>query len=140
MGGFPGNRFGMFLGLLRGVSRRAADQVRSDKDSTDSTQHRSTSAEPWITRRDFFRYSNRQFMVLIITLSLCFAVNRHNNVDDLVFVLRFMMSPTFLWILLTLVGMWLVPREIRKSQGITTARQNDARSERTKADARRVAD
>ncbi len=79
-------------------------------------------------------------MVLIITLSLCFAANRHNNIDDLVFVLRLVMSPTFLWILLNLVALWLIPHVIRKSQGITTARQNDAPSKHTKAEARSVAD
>ncbi|SIO45076.1 hypothetical protein SAMN05444166_4832 [Singulisphaera sp. GP187] len=65
------------------------------------------------TRRDFFRYSNRQFMILISTLSLCFAVNRHNNIDDLIFILGFIMSPTFLWGLLILLALLFMVWNLR---------------------------
>jgi len=36
--------------------------------------------------RDFFRFSIRQFFVLIVCLAVCVAVNRNNRGRDLAFV------------------------------------------------------
>ena len=122
MSELPGDRSDLFLGRLRDISRLASEQELSHQNSTDSPRHQSVPNERLTTRRDFFRYSNRQCMILISTLSLCFAVNRHNHVDDLLFVLKSIMSPTFLWILLIPVALLIMARAYRKSKRVTTTR------------------
>lgn len=73
-------------------------------------------------RRDFFRYSNRQFMLLICTLSVCFAVNRQNHIDDFIFALKFAPGRMAFWIVLPLVVLLLMARAIRKFQNKSVAR------------------
>jgi hypothetical protein len=56
-------------------------------DQTNRVQHRSVAAGGLTRRHVFFRFSTRQCMVLIITLSVCFAVNRKNYIDDFIYVM-----------------------------------------------------
>jgi hypothetical protein len=107
---------------LRDTSTCATEQDQSHQNSTVPLPHQSTPTERLTARRDFFRYSNRQFMILIITLSLCFAANRHNQVDDLVFLLRSVVSPTFLLTMMTLVAVLLSARAHRESRRVRAGR------------------
>lgn len=89
MSGFPGSRTGPVLRPPHDPTQFKAEFILSQEGTMmDVVRHPVQAEAHPKERRDFFRYSNRQFMVLISTLSLCFAVNRQNNIDDLFFVLK----------------------------------------------------
>ena len=63
--------------------------------------------------RDFFRFSIRQILVLVVTLSLCLAVNRDNGFLDVfkwivVLPLFAVFSPPFV---LIFIRFWQVRRD-----------------------------
>ena len=83
---FAGKRIERIPDRLRAVSRLAAEQDCSLDNQTDPARQRPIAAAGLTTRQVFFRFSTRQSMLLVITLSVCFAVNRNNRSDDLLFI------------------------------------------------------
>jgi hypothetical protein len=97
-----GKRIEKFSDRLHAISQLAAEQGSSLDRQTDPAQHRSVAA-PGLTRwQVFFRFSTRQCMFLIITLSMCFAVNRNNHIDDLIFLFSMIFNPIFILYLIVL--------------------------------------
>jgi hypothetical protein len=80
----------------------------------DPAPERSTAAATLTRRQVFFRFSTRQSMFLLVTLSICFAFNRHNHFDDFIFLLALVVNPYSVIILTILVGIggWAVGRYV----------------------------
>ena len=65
-------------------------------------------------RQVFFRFSTRQSMFLLVTLSICFAVNRHNHFDDFIFLLALVVHPYSVIILMfVILPAWAIWMKVR---------------------------
>ncbi len=84
-------------------STAAAEQNPSVDRQADPAPERST-ADATLTRKQvFFRFSTRQAMFLVVMLSMCFAVNRHNRFDDFIFLLALVVNPYSVIILMFVI-------------------------------------
>src|SRR5690349_12965560 len=68
---------------LRNISRLVAEQDPAPGSRVDPPRGPALPADRLAWWRAFLRFSTRQFMVLLVTLSICIAVNRHNHIGDL---------------------------------------------------------
>jgi len=102
-GMLEGKRIETFSDRLRAISRLAAEQGPLLNDQTNPARQR-TVAGPGLTwRQVFFRFSTRQAMVLIITLSSYFAANRNNRIDDVMYLIQILDLPMFILIIITIL-------------------------------------
>ena len=82
-----GERIERFPAACCNISHLAAEQNPLVDRQADPARERSAAAATLTRRQVFFRFSTRQCMFLLVTLSMCFAVNRHNHFDDFIFLL-----------------------------------------------------
>jgi hypothetical protein len=95
-------------------SSSAAEQNPLVDRHADPAAERSSAGATLTRWQVFFRFSTRQSMFLLFTLSICFAVNRHNHFDDFIFLLALVVNPYSVIILTILVGIggWAVGRYV----------------------------
>jgi hypothetical protein len=98
-----GERIERFSGRLRNIGHLAEDQIPLVDRQADPAPERSTAAATLTRRQIFFRFSTRQSMFLLVTLSVCFAVNRHNHFDDFIFLLALVVKPYSVIILMFVI-------------------------------------
>ena len=119
-----GERIERFSDRLRNISHLGAEQnALVDRQAGSAPERCTTAAEQnalvdrqagpaperctaaaTLTRRQvFFRFSTRQSMFLLVTLSMCFAVNRHNHFDDFIFLLGLVVNPYSVIILMFVI-------------------------------------
>jgi hypothetical protein len=84
-------------------STAAAEQNPLVDRHADPAPERSSAAATLTRRQVFFRFSTRQSMFLLVTLSMCFAVNRHNHFDDFIFLLALVVNPYSVIILMFVI-------------------------------------
>jgi hypothetical protein len=118
-----GERIERFSDRLRNISHLGAEQnplvdrqagpapeqsTTAEQDplvdrQADPAPERSTAAATLTRRQVFFRFSTRQSMFLLVTLSMSFAVNRHNHFDDFIFLFTLVVNPYSVIILMFVI-------------------------------------
>ena len=94
---------------LRDISQLAAEQNPLLDRQADPVPERSKVSATLSRRQVFFRFSTRQSMLLLVTLSICFAVNRDNHFDDFIFVLFQVVNPYSVFILtFVILSAWAI--------------------------------
>jgi hypothetical protein len=100
---FAGRRIERFSDRLRVISRLAAEQD-SLLDNQNDPARQPPSAVPGLTKGHvFFRFSSRQCMLLIITLSVCFAVNRNNRIADFLFLISLIINEYSIYLIYSVI-------------------------------------
>jgi hypothetical protein len=109
-----GERIERFSDGLRNISHLAAEQNPLVDRQADPAPERCTAAATLTRRQVFFRFSTRQSMFLLVTLSICFAVNRHNHFDDFIFLLALVVNPysviILMFVILSAWAIWMRAR------------------------------
>jgi hypothetical protein len=108
-----GKRIERFSERLRIISHLAAEQNPLLDRQGDLARNRSVAAAAPSRRQVFFRFSTRQSMLLVITLSICFAVNRHNHLDDFLFLLSFVVNPYSVTLMSVILLAWVIGKSAR---------------------------
>ena len=109
-----GERIGRFSDRLRNIGQLVAEQNPLVDRQADAAPERSEAATTLTRRQVFFRFSTRQSMFLLVTLSMCFAVNRHNHFDDFIFLLALVVNPYSVIILMfVIVPAWAIWMRVR---------------------------
>jgi hypothetical protein len=109
-----GERIKRVSDSLRNISHLAAEQNPSVDRDADPAPKRSAAVSALSGRQVFFRFSTRQFMFLLVTLSICFAVNRHNHFDDFIFLLALVVHPYSVIILMfVILPAWAIWMKVR---------------------------
>jgi hypothetical protein len=109
-----GERIEGFSDRLRNISQLGPEQNTLVDLHADRAPERSSAAAPLTRWQVFFRFSTRQSMFLLVTLSMCFAVNRHNHFDDFIFLLALVVNPYAVIILMFVIlpawAIWMKAR------------------------------
>ena len=79
---FAGKRIEKSSDRIRAIFRLAAEQDFLLDNQTDLARQRPIAASGLTKWQVFLRFSTRQSTLLIITLSVCFAINRNSQIDD----------------------------------------------------------